>query len=113
MTKGKPIRDGSGKGNRANKGRGGCKNPRGRGRKQFMTIIAWLSKAGQTGKALVKCDFCNCYIVKQVYLLSKHHFCNTKCNKNYILINKNPTLKSVLKLKVNNSLVEVDYYNIT
>jgi len=33
MTKGKPRRDGSGKGNRANKGRGGCKNPRGRGRK--------------------------------------------------------------------------------
>jgi len=35
MTKGKPKKDGSGKGVRANKGRGGCKTPRatGQGRK--------------------------------------------------------------------------------
>jgi len=34
MAKGTPRRDGSGKGRRANKGRGGCKNPRrtGKGR---------------------------------------------------------------------------------
>ena len=34
MTKGKPKRDGSGGGTRANKGRGGCKNtkPKGTGR---------------------------------------------------------------------------------
>ena len=34
MTKGKPKRDGSGKGRRANKGRGGCKttSPKGKGR---------------------------------------------------------------------------------
>lgn len=33
MAKGTPKKDGSGKGTRANKGRGGCKNPRGRGKK--------------------------------------------------------------------------------
>ena len=30
--KGKPKRDGSGKGKRLNKGRGGCKQPRGKGK---------------------------------------------------------------------------------
>ena len=37
MKKGTPKRDGSGKGTRANKGRGGCKTPQktGKGRKQF------------------------------------------------------------------------------
>ena len=36
MKKGKPKRDGSGRGVRANKGRGGCKNPisKGKGRKR-------------------------------------------------------------------------------
>ena len=36
MKKGTPKRDGSGRGNRANKGRGGCKTTRatGRGRKR-------------------------------------------------------------------------------
>lgn len=32
MTKGKPKQDGSGKGRRANKGRGGCKPTRGKNR---------------------------------------------------------------------------------
>lgn len=32
MPKGTPKRDGSGQGRRANKGRGGCQNPRGTGR---------------------------------------------------------------------------------
>jgi hypothetical protein len=33
MAKGTPKRDGSGKGTRANKGRGGCKTPRKKGKK--------------------------------------------------------------------------------
>jgi len=33
MPKGKPKRDGSGKGTRANKGRGGCKTPRAIGKR--------------------------------------------------------------------------------
>lgn len=32
MAKGTPKKDGSGGGNRANKGRGGCKAPKGRGK---------------------------------------------------------------------------------
>ena len=32
MAQGKPKKDGSGKGTRANKGRGGCKNPRPKGK---------------------------------------------------------------------------------
>jgi len=32
MVKGKPKRDSSGKGRRANKGRGGCKKPRKKGK---------------------------------------------------------------------------------
>jgi hypothetical protein len=31
-SKGKPLNNGSGKGKRANKGRGGCKTPQGKGR---------------------------------------------------------------------------------
>jgi len=33
MMKGKPKRDGSGKGTRANKGRGGCIKPRNKGKR--------------------------------------------------------------------------------
>lgn len=33
MAKGKPKKDGTGKGQRANKGRGGCKTPRRSGKK--------------------------------------------------------------------------------
>ena len=33
MTKAKPKRDGSGRGTRANKGRGGCKTPRKKGKR--------------------------------------------------------------------------------
>jgi len=78
-----------------------------------MTVIKWLSYGGQTGKALVRCDFCNSYFVKGCYLLSKHHFCDKICYKKFILINKNPSLKSAVKLKVKGSLMEVDYYSIT
>ncbi len=34
MTKGIPKQDGSGKGNRENKGRGGCKTPKKQGKKR-------------------------------------------------------------------------------
>lgn len=33
MSKGKPKRDGSGKGRRANRGRGGCNPPKNRGKR--------------------------------------------------------------------------------